>query len=47
MFGRIIELTAVLIGMFLIITNADQFSQATSAVGNIYLGAIRTLQGKG
>lgn len=47
MFGRIIELTAVLIGMFLIITNAGDFSRATAAVGNLYLGAVQTLQGRG
>lgn len=45
MVGRIIELTAVLIALFLILTNASSFGQATSAIGNLYIGAVRQLQG--
>lgn len=46
MFGRIIELTAVLVGMFLIIANAENFGKAVQAVGNLYLGAVEALQGR-
>lgn len=46
MVSRIIEVTAVLVGMFLVLTNADSFGKAATATGNVYVGAVKTLQGR-
>jgi hypothetical protein len=44
--GRILEITFTLIAMFLVITNAENFSKAANAVGNVYINAVSTLQGR-
>jgi len=44
--GKIIEVTAVLIGMFLVLNNASSFGTVASATGNVYTGAVKTLQGR-
>jgi hypothetical protein len=44
--GDIIEVTFVLIMAYLILTNADGFSKAATAVSGLYNGAVRTLQGR-
>jgi hypothetical protein len=46
MIGKIIEVTAVLIGMYLVLKNADSFNTAASATGSVYTGAVKTLQGR-
>lgn len=46
MIGKIIEVTAVLIGLFLVLNNADSFGTVASATGNVYTGAVKTLQGR-
>jgi len=44
--GKIIEVTAVLIGLFLVLTNSDSFGTVASSTGNVYMGAVKTLQGR-
>lgn len=46
MIGRILESTFVLILAYLIIANAKNFSQAITAVGGVYAGSVRVLQGR-
>jgi hypothetical protein len=46
MVSRIIEVTAVLIGLYLVLTNADSFGTVASATGTVYTGAVKTLQGR-
>jgi hypothetical protein len=46
MISRILEITFVLVLAFLVIANADNFSKAIRAVGSVYIGAVRTLQGR-
>lgn len=45
MIAQIIEITAVLIGLFLVLKNADSFKTAASSVGSVYTGAVGALQG--
>jgi hypothetical protein len=45
MIAQIIEITAVLIGLFLVLKNADSFKTASGSVGSVYTGAITALQG--
>jgi hypothetical protein len=46
MVGKIIEVTAVLIGLYLVLTNSDSFGTVASATGTVYTGAVKTLQGR-
>lgn len=46
MIGKIIEVTAVLVGFYLVLTNSDSFGTVASATGNVYTGAVKTLQGR-
>lgn len=46
MVGRILEITFVLVMMYLVIANASNFSKAIGAVGGVYIGAVKTLQGR-
>jgi hypothetical protein len=46
MVGRIVEVTAVLVGLFLVLTNSDSFGTVATATGNVYTGAVKTLQGR-
>jgi hypothetical protein len=43
---RIIEGTITLIMAYLVIANADKFSTAAGAVGNVYTEAVKALQGR-
>lgn len=45
--GKIIEATVTLIGVFLILTNAGAFNTAVTALGSVYVNAVRALQGAG
>jgi hypothetical protein len=45
-FGLIIEVSATLIMMYLILANAGGFSDAMGAVGGQFIGAVKTLQGR-
>lgn len=44
--SKILESTFLLILVFLVLTNALGFDTVISAIGNVYMGAVRTLQGR-
>lgn len=44
--GRILEISFVLVFVYLVVTNFVGFSAATNAIGNLYTGGVRTLQGR-
>lgn len=46
MIGRVLEGTATLVLVYLILTNAQGFSTAAQAAGGVYTGAVKTLQGR-
>lgn len=45
MMMQIIEVTAVLIGLFLVLKNADSFKTVAGAAGGLYTGVVGALQG--
>lgn len=45
MVGTILEATFMIIVLGLILANAEKFSTAIRAVGNVYTGAVQTLSG--
>lgn len=46
MVNRVLEITFVLVMAYLVIANANNFSTAVKAVGGVYIGAVKTLQGR-
>ena len=46
MAGRLLEITFILVLAFLVLTNASGFYQALSALGQTYVGGVKTLQGR-
>lgn len=46
MINRILEITFVLVMAYLVIANAGNFSKAIGAIGGVYIGAVKTLQGR-
>lgn len=44
--SKILEITFVLVLVFLVITNANGFSSAVRAIGGVYSSAVKTLQGR-
>jgi hypothetical protein len=46
MVGNIIEASLVLIALFLVVTNAQGFSDAANSVGGVYVNAVKALQGR-
>lgn len=46
MINRILEITFVLVLAYLVIANASNFSKAITALGSVYVGAVKTLQGR-
>jgi hypothetical protein len=42
---QIIEISAVLIGIYLVLTNANAFKTAFGAIGTQYTNAVSVLQG--
>jgi hypothetical protein len=46
MVGRVIEVSFVLILVFLVVTNSQGFYTALSGIGQTYVGAVKTLQGR-
>ncbi len=46
MVNRILEITFVLVMAYLVIANAGNFSVAIRSIGSVYVGAVRTLQGR-
>lgn len=43
---KLIEITATLIIVYLVVINGEKFSQVVGAVGGVYNNSIRTLQGR-
>jgi len=41
----IIEVSAVLVGLYLVLTNSDSFKTVAGSVGSVYTGAVSALQG--
>jgi hypothetical protein len=46
MVGKILEGTFVAVALYLVLTNAAGFGQATSAIGSLYTSGVQTLQGR-
>jgi hypothetical protein len=46
MINRILEITFVLVMAYLVIANAGNFATAIRALGSVYIGSVRTLQGR-
>jgi hypothetical protein len=46
MINRILEITFVLVLAYLVIANAKNFAIAIQALGGVYAGAVKTLQGR-
>jgi len=46
MIGRILEITFLLILVYLVLSRALDFSQAVNAIGNVYVQSVRALQGR-
>lgn len=46
MVSRVLEITFTLILVFLVLSNAGNFSTVTSAIGRAYVEAVRALQGR-
>ena len=47
MISKILSGTALLIGIYLVLTNGSETAQIISALGDTYTGAVKTLQGNG
>jgi hypothetical protein len=47
MIAKILSGTAILIGLYLFLTNGKETAGIISAIGNTYTGAVKTLQGNG
>jgi Sec-independent protein translocase protein TatA len=46
MLGRWMEITFVLIVIFLVLSRATAFSTAARSIGSVYVGAVKALQGR-
>lgn len=46
MLGKILEGTFFSVALFLVLTHAADFGTATEAIGGLYTGAVKTLQGR-
>lgn len=46
MVGRVIEVTLVLIVLYLVLSNAFGFSSAIASIGKVYVNAVKALQGR-
>lgn len=46
MINRVLEITFVLVMAYLVIANARNFAVALGAIGGVYTGAVKTLQGR-
>jgi len=44
--GRVLEITFILVLMYLVLTNGSAFSQVTQSIGSVYTSSVRTLQGR-
>ncbi len=46
MVRQLLEITFMLILVYLIVSNAEGFSAATKAVGKVYADSVKALQGR-
>jgi hypothetical protein len=46
MVNRVLEITFTLIMVFLVLSNAGNFSTVTGAISNAYVQSVRALQGR-
>jgi hypothetical protein len=46
MLGDILQITLVLVMAYLIIANAPNFAKAVGAAGDVYVNAVKVLQGR-
>jgi hypothetical protein len=46
MVGRILEITFLLVLAYLVIANAGNFATAIKALGGVYAGSVKVLQGR-
>jgi hypothetical protein len=44
--GKVLEITFILVLMYLVLTNGSAFSQVVGSIGNVYTSSVRTLQGR-
>jgi hypothetical protein len=44
--GRILEITFILVLMYLVLTNGNAFSQVVGSIGSVYTSSVKTLQGR-
>lgn len=44
--GQILEITFILVLVYLVITNSSGFDSVLSQFGGTYTGAVKTLQGR-
>ncbi len=45
--GRILEITFVLIVLYLVLSNGSSFGSVVNTIGSTYIGAVKALQGRG
>jgi hypothetical protein len=46
MVRQVLEITFMLVLVYLIVSNAEGFSAATKAVGSVYANSVKVLQGR-
>jgi len=44
---QLLEITFVLIILYLVLSRASGFSQAIKSLGQVYIGGVKALQGRG
>lgn len=44
--SKIISLTAILVGLYLIVKNASSTKTVISSLGSVYTSGVKTLQGR-
>lgn len=44
--GKVLEITFILVLMYLVLTNGNAFSQVVSSIGSVYTSSVKTLQGR-
>lgn len=47
MLGRWMEITFVLIILFLVLSRPEGFSKVVGSLGSVYSGSVKVLQGRG
>jgi hypothetical protein len=43
---QVLEITFVLVLMYLVLSNGTAFNSIVSSIGSVYVNAVKTLQGK-